>query len=195
MNIEYMNLDNNITVVTNENGEILKRLNNISDKELLIENKIEKIDDKLEQIKKKVFDYEGLIFVSNSMLISQFFILIATAIFGHIINGLYGLIYAISFCLALCCVNSLFWGIVNPVAKRKLKGSIAKLEKAKDLKRVFLEELEKEKKKTLEDAIIKNEVISLKHKNSFEFSQIDKDLDDAYSEAVHSKPKKLTLKK
>ena len=191
MNVDYINLENGKSIITNENGEMIISETSISGDELLIKNKIENIDNKLAQLKKKILDYECLIFVSKSMLISQIFILIAAAILGHVINGIYGLVYASLFTLVMCGVNSLCWGIVNPITKRKLNGTIAQLEKAKDLKLLFEEELVKEKK----EEIVKDVPISLKNKNSFAFSQIDKDLNEAYYDAIHSKPKKLTLKK
>ena len=129
MNIEYMNLDNGMTIITNEDGEILKK-DNVSEGELLLQNKIEKINTYLEQLKTKKEDCEGVLFISKGILKTQPLLIILGMICGHAISGFYGLVYAFVLLFFACGVNTLFWSVARALAKRRLTGNTAKIEKA-----------------------------------------------------------------
>ena len=195
MNQEYMNIGSDVSIVTDENGKIEKRMHNVSSNEVLTENKIEKILGELEKLNKKKDDCEGVIMCAKFMLKAQFVVVLFSSLIGFSVSRLYGLIYALLLCSVCCAVNSIIWGISSPIAKRRLKGTLAKIEKAEKLKKKFEKELIREKRAIIKDDIVMNEPISLKNKNNFEFAQINKDLDEAYHDAVCSKPKKRVLKR
>lgn len=190
MNVEFMNLDDGKTIVTNEEGEIEKRDNTISGDELVLENKLEKINSEIKKLKEKKGEYERVIEGSKFMLVFQIVPLLFAMSVGWFTARLYGLIYAALLGLAACGVNTLCWGIAKPISKRKVKGFTAELEKAEELQRTFEEKLEKVKELPKEE--VKNVPISLKNRNTFETAQIDKDLGEAYHDAV-SRPKKRVL--
>ncbi len=196
MNVEYINLSDGSTAVTDGKGNILKRETATSSEELLVENKIETIDECIDETKKKVIDYKGFVFLSKYMLIVQPIIFVSFAFFGYAFGNLNGLIKCMAGCTIPCVLNSIIWGITYPISKRKLKGYEAKLKKAEELKLEYEKELVKEKELVMqkEQAPI-NEPISLVKQNEFEKPLIDEKLESAYYEAINSKPKALVLKR
>lgn len=88
MNVEYMKLSDETTAVTNENGIINKRDEDVSSNELLIENKIETVDNAINQIKKKLNDWKGVVFLSKRMLIFQPILLVVFPLLGYAFGGL-----------------------------------------------------------------------------------------------------------
>ena len=193
MNVEFMNLDDGKTIVTNEEGEIKKRDNTISGDELVLENKLEKINSEIEELKEKKGEHERVIEGSKFMLIGQIIPLLFAMSIGWFTARLYGLVYATLLGLVACGVNTLVWVIAKPISKRKVKGFTAELEKAEELKKEFEEQLEKERELPKEE--IKKEATSLKNRNTYEFAQIEKDLGEAYTDAVRSIPKRRVLKR
>ena len=192
MNVEFMNLDDGKTIVTNEEGKIEKRDDTFSENELVLENKLEKINSEIERITEKKAEHERVIEGSKFMLVFQIIPLLFSMSVGWFMAKLYGLIYATLLGLIACGVNTLCWGIAKPISKRKVKGLTAELEKAEELKRIFEEKLESTKELPKEE--VKNEPISLKNKNTFEIAKIEKDLSEAYTDAVRLRPKRRVLK-
>lgn len=194
MNVEYIKLSDGSTAITDENGRISKRETETSSQELLVENKIETIDESITETKKDVKDYKGLVFLSKYMLIAQPVIIIAISSLGYAFDNLIGLIESLSIGVLMCGTSSIVWGIIYPMSKRKLKGFEGKLKRAEELKLEFEKELVKEKELVMqkESAPI-NKPISLIKQNEFEIPLINEQLDNAYFSAIHSKPKRLVL--
>ncbi len=195
MNVEYIRLSDGTTAVTNENGIINKRKNDVSSNELFIENKIEVVNDDINQAKKKVNDYKGMVFLAKNMLISQPILFASASLLGYVFGNVSGLIYVISAGILVCVPATAMWGITLPISKRKLKGYEGKLEKAEELKSEYEKEIEKEKELIMQKEATINEPISLIQQNEHELPLIDEQLETAYSDAIHSKPKKLVLER
>ena len=201
MNIEFIKLSDGTTAITDNNGKISKIKMETSSEELLVKNKIEILDESINETKKKVKDYKGLAFLSKHMLIFQPICGAAITLLGYVLGNLSGLITALSSSILVCGVEAIMWGIVYPVAKRKLKGYEGKLEKSLELIKLEHEkelelERDKEKKLTLQkEKVSINEPISLIKQNEFEILSIRKQLEIAYSDAIGSKSKKLVLER
>lgn len=194
MNVEYIKLSDGTIAVTDENGIINKRKDDVSSNELFVENKIEIVDKSIEQTKKKVNDYKGVVFLAKKMLLSQPFIFVGAAILGYVFGNVSGLIYGISGGILVCVPATAIWGIVMPTSKRKLKGYEGKLEKAEEIKLEYEKELAKEKELVMQkESTITNEPISLIQQNERELPLIDEQLETAYYDAKHSKPKEKVL--
>ena len=121
MNVEFMNLDDGKTIVTNEEGKIDKRDDTFSGDELVLENKVEKIDSEIKSLKEKKAEHEMVIEGSKFMLIFQIVPLLFAMSVGWFMAKLYGLIHATLLGLFACGVNTLCWGIAKPISKRKVK--------------------------------------------------------------------------
>lgn len=196
MNIEYVKLSDGTIAVTNENGIMTKKDNNISSNELLIENKIEVVDSNINQSKKKVKEYTELVILVKRMLVVQPILFVAAILLGYIFKNIGGVITCFNSGSLVFGLATVMWGITYPIAKRKLKGYEGKLEKAQELKLEYERKLDEEKKElVLQKTPTINEPISLVQQNEFELSLIDEQLEKAYLYAIHSKPKKLILKR
>ena len=195
MNVEYIRLSDGTTAVTNENGIIDKRNNDVSSNELFIENKIEVEDDEINQAKKQVKDYKKMVYLAKRMLILQPILFVSAATLGYFFGNVNGLVSCISAGILVCVPATAVWGITLPISKRKLKGYEGKLEKAEELKSECEKELVQEKELVMQKETTINETISLIQQNGHELPLIDEQLETAYSDAIHSKPKKLVLER
>lgn len=161
MNKDFMLLNDDTIEVTNEKGIEINRgefKNNNVKNILLAENKVEIVElleGKLESIKegnKKVIN------MSNYMLKFQL-VLIALAplvgfVYGAVTNpsrylvyGIYNSIVALAGALIPITINTIYYSIVKPVTKSKIKKTEKLLTKTNEMKKQYEKELEDEKKK------------------------------------------------
>ena len=195
MNVEYMKLSDETTAVTNENGIINKRDEDVSSNELLIENKIETVDNAINQIKKKLIDWKGVVFTSKRMLIYQPILLVVFPLLGYAFGGLNGAINLLANTLILFIPATIYWGIVLPISKKKLKGYECKLEKAEELKTEYKKELEKEKKIVTKKENTINKPISLVEQNNTELPLIGEQLENTHFNAMPSNDSEVIANK
>ena len=135
MNKDFMLLNDDTIEVTNENGVETNRgefKNNNAKNILLAENKVEIVElleGKLESIKdgnKKVIN------MSNYMLKFQLVVIILAALFGfvngavtnpsrYLVYGIYNSIVATVGALIPITITTVYFSIIKPISKRKLK--------------------------------------------------------------------------
>lgn len=198
MNIEYIKLSDGTTAVTNGKGIIEKRLGETSSEELMLENKIEAIDNSVQETNKMINDRKGVLYLSKNMLKCQPFLLvllILNYLLGNVSNGIYSVF---KYGIMLCGVATLFWGAAYFKTKRKLNGLIGKLRKAEELKSEYedvFNKLKEKKKSCVEEQTIINKPISLVQQNETELPIIDKELEDAYYNSLNFQIRRLRKRK
>ncbi len=111
-------------------------------------------------------------------------------------NGIYFGSYCFSITLVIAVLGLSVWGVVKPIAKRKIKYLERQLIKANELKEQFEKELiiTKERKTTLsQEKTLENKSFSLMEQNKNELSFIEEQLQNTYNDNNNPKSKKLTL--
>lgn len=170
-----------------------KRNNNISSDKLLLEIQMEYINNTIKQTKEKIYNWKGMAFLSKNMLKAQPIILGAATLFGYIFGNISGIFQGLLGGAVVCIPATIIWGITYPISKRKIMGNKGKLRKAEELKAKYEKELTNEKEFTTKRETTIDETISLFQKNKYELFLANEQLETAYSQAIHSKPKKLVL--
>ena len=162
MNIEYRWLSDNEVEVVDGIGQRIKRVydkNNIQDV-LLLENKIEMMDNRLDDLNKRIYENEKVIWLSNKMLKFQpFMILICTLIsslYGFIsgglshvsefmtyaiYNGLYNGVQGLLWSLVAVSVVSIYFVIVKLIYKKNIKKNQIEKNILRDLRKQYEKEL------------------------------------------------------
>ena len=205
MNVEYVNLSDGTTLVTDENGKINKR-NTVDEDILILENKIEKIEDEEKNsIKKIEFIKKAATKLKKMLLAIPILITIAPLAgygIGSLANGLDiaatagALLGLISSGLVSISIASIFTVSLMELKKYKKEELIA-LEQIRNIKSDLEKELGLSKKNLNKTNIgITNEPISLKEKNEIEFSKVEEKIEERTEEALEKekqKQKKLTL--
>lgn len=188
MNNEFMKLNDGTIEVIDEKGNALNRENNNIKEILIAENKVEIVDNKIENLNKKLYDYEKTVFLSKWMLISQPIGLTFISLCGFIRGALkvpsdfviYGLAFALySGFMSLIPISfaSIYWSIINPVYKKKVKNTENELTKVKQLKEVYEKELAEEKDKNIDIVIEPLVKISLVEENKVIEEKITEELE------------------
>ena len=201
MNVEYQFLSDGTAEITNSMGMKKKRRDDISSKKLIIENKIEKVQQEKDDAKEKIRAYEGLVFFSKGNLftipIVLFFVVLAVLLTG----GIRQVILDLTPTLLTCSPVALLWTFVYRKAKKGIKGYEGRIKKAEELECKYKNELEKEKEKIVEkqaNRIIGNQInkiISLEEQNDQELELIEEELTHAFVTAMEAKQKQLVLRK
>lgn len=182
--------------------------NNNSEDILLLENKIEIINNKLEKLNKDLHEQEGIIFISKGMSISLSILILLISLSKFIYGGLTSpnnfLTYAIPNSINELIYSSIIFGtgiiyynIVKTIFKKKIIKTNNEITNSKKIKETYEKELSdiKEKQLTpLSPTISLNKPISLKEKTNI----IEKKINDevkTYNEDLNKQPKKLILQK
>ena len=186
MNMEYIRLSDGTTAITDENGKINKRNYQIPRNILIIENKMEVIDKIIEDTQISLDDSKESSNILKHVLASYPIEIIITILLLQSSPALW--VNLILFSL----FNVGFFGIYCKVRKKE-KGLENKLTKAMELKITFNKELEKIKSNALKEKPMINNPVSLFKQNEHELSLINEQLETAYSDITHSKPKKMVL--
>ena len=175
MNKDFMLLNDDTIEVINENGVEINRgefKNNNVKNILLAENKIEMVEilkEKFELIKegnKKVIN------MSNYMLKYQFVVLIIALFVGFIygvvshpsyflIYGIYNSIIALAGALIPITITTIYYSILKPIAKSKLKKTEKILTKTNEMKKEYEKELQVEKERVSTNTLEKLVKVSL----------------------------------
>ena len=208
MNVEYVNLSDGTTLVTDENGKINKR-NTVGEDILILENKIEKSEDEEKNsIKKIEFIKKAATELKKKLLAIPILMTIAPLAgygIGSLANGLDiaatagALLGLISSGLASISIASIFTVSLMELKKYKKEELIA-LEQIRNIKSDLEKELDLSKKNLNKTNIeITNEPISLKEKSEIEFSKVEKEIEQRTDETLEKKEeqsqKKLVLKR
>lgn len=194
MNIGYIRLSDGTIAVTDENGIIDKRNQDVSTNALLIENKIEVVDNNISQIKEEVKKSKDMVVNAGWMLKILPISFILGVVVEVLFNGVFAnvLYNAIGAFVIFYVPSNVMFGLARFISKRKLKKYESRLEKVEELKTKYEKELEQEL--ALEKREVNmNEPISLVEQNNIELPLVEDQLENAYSDAMHSKQKKLIL--
>lgn len=160
MNKEFMLLNDNTIEVTNEYGQEINRGefdNNVEDI-LLSENKIEIVEKIEEKLEKENIENKGVVFLSNGMLKFQIILIILAPIVGfthgailhpsdYIIYGIYESIYTLLWVGIPISITTIYYSIIKPIYKKKIKKIETILTKTADMKKNYKEELMEVKQK------------------------------------------------
>ena len=202
MNVEYINLSNGTTIVTDENGKMKKR-DIVSEDTLILENKIEKIQDDEDKIKKSIKRTDNAIKYFKKMLLRLPLIVVISilagygagmifelavpgAIIGLIVSGLASVAVASSFSASLIGEN---------VNRKDLK---INLESIQNIKADLEKKIELAQNNSNENNIrITPEPISLREKSEIELSKLKDEINVACENVKEEKgaQKKLVFKK
>ena len=201
MNREYMKLSNGNTIVTDENGHITERNDNVNKDLLILENKIEILTKEQEKVEKDIYEQARVKRLSKNMLIGMPIVLLGLNTMFFIAGGIAGdgsfieagyqaLVPTLTADVLTLGVTIPYFSLFIPISNKKIKKLNKKKEKIKELSKKYDKELTKvkEESKTKEETIT-IEPISLVHKTNIEQKEITKQLQKAYS------PKKRVLKK
>lgn len=208
MNKEFMMLSDGNIAVTNENGNISKRNNSDNIHEiLLLENKIEIVDDTLKKLNKDLFDKKGMEFLTKNMLKFQGPLVLVSTIVGvsygvlsypadSIVFGIYYGIRGLVQTGFICGAVTIMHGVARLVNKKKIKQINAEISVSKNLKEKYGKELlnVKEKQSSIKTQTITiNEPVSLiEQTNVMEF-QVNEELNRKCKEYLKDKPKQKVL--
>lgn len=208
MNVEYVNLSDGSTIVTDENGKMNKR-NTVNADILILENKIEKIESEEKNSIKKIEDIKKATVELKKKLIAIPILIIVTPLVGYGIGTLAigleqvatagALLGLMAGGLTSISMASIFTVSLIELKKYK-KEEIITLEQIRNIKSDLEKKLELFKKNLNKtNTEITNEPISLKEKNQIEFSKVEKEIEERTDEALEKKEeqkqKKLVLKK
>ena len=194
MNVNYIKLPDDTTMVTDDKGEV-KKIRETSKKQMIIKNKLEMIEKSIQDTKISVEEKRKNYVFANKMLKSQPIILsiytILCAGLTYLLNpfdlslltegAMIGFITEFTF---FCIPVSLHYGIFEYENKKELNSLERKLVKAEEIKKEYEIELEKENKYISsfikKESDLVNKKFSLRQYNQIEQSIIDKQLEDAY---------------
>lgn len=210
MNKEFIILSDSNIAVTDESGHISKREYNNNPQEILLtENKIEIIDNKLEQLKKDLHYQKYITFWTKQMLKLQpiLLLLISSGMFIYggvtspndfltyaIFNGTRGLVYG----TAICGIASIYYGITKTIYKKKVNkttSEIAISKKAKDNYEKKLLDIKEKNLAITSPSISMNEPVSLIEQTNIIEQQINEEINKTYTESLNQQQKKLVLRK
>lgn len=216
MNKEYVLLSDGKVAVSNELGNIEKR--DFEDKhfigeQLVLENKLELIDSKLETLNKDLKFEKHTIYMCKQMMIAiPIAVSIITlgafsvsAVIGNLQNLSDFVTTGLKVAFNVCSVSSILGGALlvyeqyeKQASKKKIIGLKSAIEVAQVLKLNYERDLAKIKEirvpqSSLEHKI--NEPNSLENRNKYAFDAIENDLDAAYENAINARPKRLVLKR
>lgn len=199
--------DGNVAV-TNEKGNILKR-DNISNIEeiLLLENKIEIVDNKLSKLDKDLCDKKRMEFFTKNILKVQPILMLLGTVYGAIyglLSSSHDIMVSIIYCgvqgsvnsIVICGAATIMYGVARLVNKKKMKQIIGKIEVSKDLKVEYEKELSKtkENKSNMKaQTITINEPISLIEQTNTMESQVNEELNRDHQEYLNDKLKQKVL--
>jgi hypothetical protein len=199
MNINYVNLADGSTIVTDETGKITKLDEELTGEQLIIDNKIEMLENELDKEYDTYRHHRKVAFLSKTINIAAFGLLVGTLLLTFFVDGLKGLYAGAIFSASTWIPVGIITKIIDIVANKKVKASQAVIERAGELKKELTDKLnalenDKSKKVKINKSQI-NEPVSLEEINENAFANIDKQLDMEYLYQMHSKPKRLVLKK
>lgn len=208
MNKEFMILSDGNIAVTNENGNILKRNNSDNIKDiLLLENKIEIVDDTLKKLNKDLSDKKGMEFLTKNMSKFQA-VLVLLGTIGGVLYGLLsspddlivsGIYHGVEWLVnsgIICGAATIMYGVARLVNKKKIKQINAEITVSKNLKEKYEKELLNAKGKhssIKSQTITINEPVSLIEQTNVIESQVNEELNRTYEEYLKDKPKQKTL--
>lgn len=206
MNKEYMHLSDSDLVITNENGNIVKRSfdNSVNvDKFLLNENKLEIMNEEIERLEYELDGNKKTIWFCKKMCQVQPLIILTMSLIGFLSGGIatsfasYGLLSLMIGGIVGTIVSSvgiIYFMISKSKANKKIlaiKASIEELEKLKEKTKEELKELSRAKEKERSYEI--NKTISLSNSTKLEKERIENNINEIYQNTL--KPKKLVLRK
>ncbi len=194
MNIEYINLANKTTAVTDESGKIRIINDEVMGEELVAENKLDILNKRIKETQAKVENYKELKSLSKFMIVTQPIIAVAGVTIAGIVGGAYGGLTYLIGALSVCAPTAAVFGIAYPVSKKRLAGYKNQLKRAEELKKEAIQTINRENQPIRTKEIRRNEPISLNKANEIELPLVIKQLDDAFEDA-QTKPKKLVREK
>lgn len=202
MNKEYILLSDNEVIVSDEKGKMQSKYFNDSqnvEEILILENKIEKLDNELKWFNKQLESNKEVVPFVNKMMKIQFIlvpIIIAIFFFGGGISHIDNFVsYGIAYGTEALVMGSIFGGTVLCAGKYFKKKSLKEIKfleedrkNAENLKNKYEKELNVEKSKiNINNREKVNNPISLEKQNKIAFKEID---DEIYT---YEEPKKLVL--
>ena len=209
MNKEFMDLSDNNLSVNNESKNNLKKAYNDNSQEILLtQNKIENIDNKLEKLKKNLYDQKNVVFLSKWMLTFQpiLLLLISVGMFIYsgitspnnfltysIFNGIKGLVCG----TVICGTASIYFGIIKTIYKKKINITTSEIAISKKEKENYKKELLNIKEKNLSitsPSKCVNEPVSIIKQTNINEKQINNNINKTYNESLNQQ-KKLVLRK
>ena len=207
MNKEFIILSDGDVAVTSETGQISIRTYNNSTKEiLLLENKIEIADDKLDELNNALHNQKNCVLLSKWMIILQPIILLLLII-GMFVYGIlsipenfdiFTIFSGINGGLMVLGAHVIYYSIVKSICRKKINKIEKEITIVQKLKEKYEKELSSFNKKQLiieTPSIFANEPISLVDYTNSMKTQIDEEIDRTYTENFNYQPKKLMLRK
>lgn len=204
MNKEFVNLNENTSIVKDDDGKTKKRDTKVNDKVLLLENKIKKTKEEIE--KTKIDLAESKKHLDDLKMLSIFLLLCIFPI-GSSIGIIFSLanlslLASISFSVITSILVTALGVEIFESVKKKTKNQIflleAKLEESENLKEEYENELKIAKDLlSKEDTKIDLETVSLKEKNEIELPKVEEKIEERTEETLEKmeEQKKLVLKR
>ena len=203
MNKDYMLLNDNTIEVTNEEGIEINRgefKNNNVKGILLAENKVEIVEKIEKQLNKEQHENEKIIFLSNNMLKYSTIILVLYPLIGFIIGaiaypgdyvmaGISNSIHWFVSALIPSCVIKIYFHILKPFFKKKIKSIHTKLNKSKNMKKEYEQELEKEKEKVVSSTLEPLVKVSIEKETNEIAKQVSEKLIDYCNQNIKQRGK------
>lgn len=203
MNKEFMLLNENTIEVTNDEGKKINRgefINNNVKDILLSENKVEiveKIEEKLEKAntenKKVVFLANGMIITSAAMVVLS---ILGGFVYGAVTNPndfiTFGILKSIEcFVGAIipATVVTIYFGIIKPIYKNKIKKTEKILNKTNTMKQEYEKELSAEKEKVLSNTLEALVKISLEEETNIIAKQMSEEIIKYHEENIRQRGK------
>lgn len=210
MNRKFVVLSDKVIAVIDDSGNISKRtFDNGCQEVLLSENKIELVNNKLENFKRNLSNQEGVVFLSKKMLASQPIILLLISagafVYGGITSSGNFLTHALNIgCQGFICASiisgstAIYYGVVNQIYKKKINKTKSEIIIAKKLKEEYEKELTNIKEKQLTNksptiAINVDKLVSLVEQTNDMELQIDEDINKNYTQLVLRRSKKWNI--
>lgn len=190
MNIEYLRLADGKTAVTNERGKVKIVGSEVTGSKLVAENKLDIINEKIDEIRKNIENNKEISGFSRTMLLILSTVAIGSILIGTLAGGGYGALISLIGVLGACVPSIGVFAIANSITKKKIIGYTAKLKRAEQLKKENTEILSRTEIPTLTSQIITNKPISLEKENEKELPLVTKELDNAYNNATRTNCKR-----
>lgn len=204
MNRKFMILSSEKVAIIDENGDILKIVDNNDDVQeiLRLMIKMEITDDKLKDLKFTIQEQKDIGNLSKNMLKIQPFLILVVTIGGFVLGGLFSnsnfVTYGISsliYSLIIAGVATVFFEITRHMSNKKVKQFENEIIKIQSLKKNYEQELLEVKVKQLNNTLTINNSTTLVEQTNYIRSQIDENLNTGYEEYSKNGSKKLTLRK
>ena len=212
MNKEYIILSDGSVAITNENGNIRKtKFDNeqIITTSLILENKIEVINENLEKLNRDLEEFKVVKFLCEKMRKFQPIVVSILMVCGFLVGGVFstgnfvlGGVYCASIALAIGTIigvsTSTFAIIIDKKFQKKIIGLESSIETANKLKNKYEKELSNIKQTCVTETKVNYEInnpISLEKQNKNMYEQIENELSNSYEEGINSKKKQKILTK